>query len=522
MPLYASDAGAHPPPVYPELFIGLVAAVGTDHDQLSALIEEVLRSLGYATCPIRLTKLLRDIPRFRNLKTTPLDEYISSHQGAGDEFREKIRNKNALAALGISGIRGFRGEKGGKDRIASRTAYIIRSLKTPEEVQLLRDVYGNAFVLIASSAPLNLRRRYLAAKIAESHHEFQHEPFFSVAEELIQIDQQEPDKEFGQNLKQSFHRADIFLDTSDAKKLRESLQRSLELVFGNPFHTPSRDEYSMFQALGAALRSSELGRQVGAAIATQDGDIISVGTNEVPRAGGGLYWAGDNPDYREFVRGEDSSDIHKRNLIEDLLNRLNQDGWLHPDKAKTEISTLAERALDPLQSKHFSGAHVTHLIEFGRAVHAEMASIVDAARRGVPVSGATMYVTTFPCHLCARLIVAAGIKRVVYIEPYAKSLALQLYPDSITADYTDRTSAQITFEPFVGIAPRKYAELFTMRDDRKDDNGRAIPFDRANAIPRLVGSPRAYLVAERIAFGKLEKIIEEKQLMNEQQELPNV
>jgi cytidine deaminase len=132
-----------------------------------------------------------------------------------------------------------------------------------------------------------------------------------------------------------------------------------------------------------------------------------------------------------------------------------------------------------------------------------------------------MYVTAFPCHLCARLIVAAGLRRVVYIEPYAKSLALQLYPDSITADYTDRTSSQISFEPFVGIAPRKYVELFTMRD-RKQDDGKAIPFDRAKAIPRLVGSPRSYLAAETIAFAELEKVIQRKQLMNEQQELRNV
>ena len=132
-----------------------------------------------------------------------------------------------------------------------------------------------------------------------------------------------------------------------------------------------------------------------------------------------------------------------------------------------------------------------------------------------------MYVTTFPCHLCARLIVAAGLKRVVYIEPYAKSLALQLYPDSITPDYTEKTASEVPFEPFVGIAPRKYIDLFTMRD-RKQSNGKAIPFDKTNAIPRLVGSPRSYLASEKIAFAELEKVIQQKQLMNEQQELPNV
>src|SRR5205823_8721516 len=66
-------------------------------------------------------------------------------------------------------------------------------------------------------------------------------------------------------------------------------------------------------------------------------------------------------------------------------------------------------------------SQIRNLIEFGRAVHAEMAALIDAARRGVSVAGCTMYVTTFPCHLCARHIVAAGIKRLVYIEQIGRA-----------------------------------------------------------------------------------------------------
>jgi deoxycytidylate deaminase len=512
---------SEPGPVHPELFIGLVAAVGTDHDQLCSIVEETLRSFGYRTFPVRLTTLLRSVPRFKHLKTTPVDEYIRSHQKAGDEFREAIGQQSALASLGITLIRDLRKQQSGeKDRVAGPSAYLIRSLKTPEEVKLLREVYGNAFILIASSAPYNVRRRYLAAQIAQSRHEFQQDKYLSVAEELIQADQEEEGNTFGQNLKNAFHLADIFVDTADVKRLREAINRCLELVFGNTFHTPTRDEYGMFHALAASLRSSELGRQVGAAVSTTDGDIVAVGTNEVPRAGGGLYWSGDEPDHREFVKGEDSSDVHKRSFIEDLLNRLRDDGWLHPDKSRIEISTLAEMATDPSRAKHFSSARVTDLIEFGRAAHAEMAAIADAARRGVPIAGTTMYVTTFPCHLCARIIVASGIARVVYIEPYTKSLALQLYPDSITADYNEQNPNLIPFEPFVGVAPRKYIELFTMLR-RKDKRGKAIPFEKSTAVPRMYGLPSSYLAREIRTIGELELIIEQKQMMNEQQELPH-
>jgi deoxycytidylate deaminase len=506
----------------PELFIGLVAAIGTDHSLLSQVLEETLRSFNYKTKLIRLTSLLREIPRFRNIPVEPVDDYIAKHQQAGDEFRELVGGANAMAALGIKGIREAR-EKETRDpaKVAFGTAYIIRSLKTPAEVQLLREVYGDAFLLIASSAPYLNRRNHLATKIAQSRHEFRPEPFLADAERLIQVDLEEPEKPFGQNLKDTFHRADVFLDMSDSKLLRASIERAMELVFGNTLHTPNRDEYAMFQATGARLRSSELGRQVGAAIATSDGDIVAVGTNEVPRAGGGLYWSGDEPDFREFVKGEDSSDLMKRSLIEDLLNRLKEDGLLHPDKKQIPTSDLARMALDPTLSKKFCSAHVTDLIEFGRAVHAEMAAITDAARRGVAISGTTLYVTTFPCHLCARMIVAAGIIRVIFIEPYTKSLALQLYPDSISADYVEGGNNKIRMEPFVGIAPRMYMELFSMRK-RKSADGKVIEFQRQIAIPRLYGSPRSYLASEKLALDQLGEAMRAKHLMDEQQELPNV
>lgn len=52
------------------------------------------------------------------------------------------------------------------------------------------------------------------------------------------------------------------------------------------------------------------------------------------------------------------------------------------------------------------------------ALHAETNAIAYAARHGVSVAGATLYVTMSPCHPCAQLIVAAGLHRVVYDDAY--------------------------------------------------------------------------------------------------------
>src|SRR5579871_385409 len=99
-----------------------------------------------------------------------------------------------------------------------------------------------------------------------------------------------------------------------------------------------------------------------------------------------------------------------------------------PRSAFNSRQTLSNSPIDELVSgilvDHASvigGAQLLNVIEYGRCVHAEMAAIVDAARRGVAIAGCTLYTTTFPCHECARHIVAASIRQVVYIDPYPKS-----------------------------------------------------------------------------------------------------
>jgi deoxycytidylate deaminase len=112
------------------------------------------------------------------------------------------------------------------------------------------------------------------------------------------------------------------------------------------------------------------------------------------------------------------------------------------------------------------------LLEFSRAVHAEMEAIIAAARKGVTTVGARLFVTTFPCHYCARAIVAAGIDEVQYVEPYPKSQALALHNDSITVDAKDRKEVKgrrkVLFTPFTGVAPRLYQRAFLKDRDLKN------------------------------------------------------
>jgi hypothetical protein len=97
-----------------------------------------------------------------------------------------------------------------------------------------------------------------------------------------------------------------------------------------------------------------------------------------------------------------------------------------------------------------------------------------------------MYTTTFPCHECARLIIGSGISRLVYIDPYPKSLVPTMYAHEISLT-PEGGPHQVRFEAFEGVAPRLYHALFTMSDRSRDPiSGRYLAWQPEHASPRLV------------------------------------
>ena len=64
------------------------------------------------------------------------------------------------------------------------------------------------------------------------------------------------------------------------------------------------------------------------------------------------------------------------------------------------------------------------------ATHAEQNAIVQAARLGVSVEGATLYCTHQPCAICSKLIINSGITRIVYEHPYPDEFAVQLLKEA--------------------------------------------------------------------------------------------
>ena len=464
----ADDSPLVPKPC-PEVVIGLVGPVGID---LDPIIEALVRRLEAVSYRPKALRLSAQIEKFFGVDYAdlPEDERIDKLMDAGTRLRETSERGEAVALLAIAEIRRVRLQE--LNGSTENNAYILRSLKHPDEVDTLRAVYGKGFFLISAYAPRDARVSAMADKVTRSQHG---NPNHSreKAEAIVERDEQEENKDLGQDVKDAFPLADLFIDARDKKSFEPEIRRFVELIFGNLFHTPTRDEHGMYHARSAALRSADLGRQVGAAITAASGELLALGCNDVPKAGGDLYWPGDDGDARDFQRGFDPIVEERKQILSELLARLQKAEVLAKPYSEAKAIAPLVAALTTGDKREFlKGARVMNLLEFGRCVHAEMAAITSAARLGVPIKSATLYTTTFPCHMCARHIVSSGIARVVYVEPYPKSRARHLHGDAIQVDAQKPVPGLVIFEPFVGIAPRQYQDIFDARDRRKDSTGK--------------------------------------------------
>lgn len=136
---------------------------------------------------------------------------------------------------------------------------------------------------------------------------------------------------------------------------------------------PSWEEYFMEIARLVARRSTCLRRQVGALL-VKDKNILTTGYNGTPS---GISHCGDTVCLREAQK-------------------------------------------IPSGQRH----------ELCRGLHAEQNAIIQAAKHGVNISGATLYCTNSPCVICSKMIINAGIEKVLYLEGYPDELSRQMLQEA--------------------------------------------------------------------------------------------
>jgi deoxycytidylate deaminase len=517
---------------YPELVIGIAGPIGIDIDGVGTAIADALKSVGYRSTGIRITAEIASYrtavkkPRKTDFYHTML--YKMAHASA---VCEKHKDPAILMRIAIDAIRRERkrflkvdqreivhlplaapgklvAETPEYEPIPSRAAYIIRQVKRPEEVELLREVYGRQFVLISAYGSESDRRGILedalkrSMPIGTSPVEVR-----NFAEDLIFRDADEEGNQFGQHLRDTFPLADVFVDGIAKTAMNAKVARFVNALFGLNEIAPTKSEYGMYTAKSASLRSSDLARQVGAAIFSDDGLLLTQGCNEVPRAFGGTYWDGEEPDFRDIKIGYDPNDVLKRETVRDLLERLSSAGLLSPAARSAGASTEFVNGLFRVQSINnqglgagcLKGSYVAELTEYGRVVHAEMGAICDAARAGVSLRGAVLFCTTFPCHNCTKHIISAGIKKVIYMEPYPKSKVKELHKNEVEIEKP--STSKVSFMPFLGISPQRYRDIFQKKS--RKTNGHANKWYRGEPRPMVDVLAPTYTELEQFAVANL-------------------
>ena len=79
--------------------------------------------------------------------------------------------------------------------------------------------------------------------------------------------------------------------------------------------------------------------------------------------------------------------------------------------------------------------------ELSRAVHAEQNAIIQAAKMGTNIDGATLYTTNHPCFICAKMLINAGVKKIVFREGY---------PDKYAKEILEQADVKVVrFKPLV-------------------------------------------------------------------------
>lgn len=455
--------------IEPELFFGIVAPIGTDVEATVDNLANSLKSFGYRVAVIKITDLFQILHKTLNatgrLQQTPLEKRYKSYISFGDKLRQNFSDDSFLAQLAIAQIVDIRERLvSNPEDVPQKIAYIVRQFKRKEEIDLFRLVYNKLFFQVSIYSQRSIRVDNLARKIANSHHLADPNRFRDEAENLVKIDEKETANNHGQRVGDIFHEAD-FIVSADIPQLppKDQVERFVNLLFGCNYISPTKFEYGMYIAKSASLRTIDLSRQVGAAVFSEGGEILSLGTNEVPKAGGGTYWSSETHDDRDYKRGKDSNDKRKKDILSELMKAFDENA---------KIENILK--IPGVKRSQFMDA-----LEYGRIIHAEMSAICDAARLGRPLKDSVLYCTTFPCHMCAKHIVASGVSEVIFLEPYPKSLASELHGDSIEIEGQPRgiysSFPRTLFKHFFGVSPRRYRDLFE-KHRRKDDSGNFLPW----------------------------------------------
>ena len=224
---------------------------------------------------------------------------------------------------------------------------------------------------------------------------------------------------YGQHTEACVYLSDVVIDnenqigyTQEWNYFFYNIKQYIELMKDPRYRSPTYGELYMHLAYAVSLKSSCNKRQVGAIIVsagTPESYVLATGYNDVPTGA---------PICAE-LGGRSNPRFCAKDYYE--LQTLKTMKYCPECRAKLELASIetvgfrCPECKTSLPMAFIAGK----LLDLCRAVHAEEAAILQAAKLGSSsLNGAELYTTTFPCLLCCKSIINAGIKKIVYREPY--------------------------------------------------------------------------------------------------------
>lgn len=295
---------------------------------------------------------------------------------------------------------------------------MIESIRNPAEINYFRENHTE-FILIGIFAEYDVRW----GRVRETYNGSK--DLFDADERK---DQGKTEPKYGQKISDCFFESDLILSNNkeinpgnpnEAYKEMDSKITAYLKSLDEPINSnPTLVETLMAAAYTSGRRSKCIKRKVGAVIADKYDRIISSGFNGVPRT------------LQECItmKGECYRDIERERLAKELC------GELQLESEDTAVELVKGKI---------------KLLEKCRALHGEENAIMNLVGRGVDLTDSTIYVTTYPCNLCANKIVQAGIKKVVYFEPYPVEEAKEILK-----------KGGVETESFEGVTFRAFFKFF--------------------------------------------------------------
>jgi len=416
------------------IVIGLTGPFGAGCSEIASDLETRLGWRSYS-----LSNAMRDIAS-KEIQDVDMDKlYSPKKRSYQQDIGNQIRAKNVYSIAAKVGDDITAHENA--NHLLSVAPIVIDGIRNPAEMIYFRDRFPH-FFSIAVFAPKGIR--WLRKRdVYEGD-----QAAFEVDDSR---DAGDSEPAYGQAVQLCVDRSDILVSNEKQftePRVKQDLQDKIELyvsLMRRPGSMlPHNWELVMGQAYHSSLMSTCCKRRVGAVIIKEDvtdrqsrSYVIASGYNEAPinirtcsQRGGRT-----DPWY-----------CHKDEKIKDKLKEQYQ--WCPRcgeklDFAKlTTLPFICPKCHSRLGSDFIPG----RMLDLCIAVHAEEAALLQAARFGATaVDGSVLYTTTFPCPLCAKMIVQSGIRKILFAEPYPQAEAVDILGE-----------AGIPAELFEGVKGRAY------------------------------------------------------------------